>query len=485
MVSVSTLLSPFVLIAAANVHYLTAAPPWLVATAAARRGRGAPLLCATAESAGGAPDEAHATRRIRQATREGRLAEASKMIRAAVADGAPPESTTWSSLVAACRRAADLSTATALLDEMRRAGVRANPNQYSSLIDALVRAGQPARAAALLQHMQAACGSGDSRTHAVTIGALLRAGADSDALRITHGLLASLDAASAAGVEPPLAPDLPLFNVMLQAVLRSGAEGDSRRVLGHMREARLPPSQRTLNIMLSSFTRRGQLPAALEVFNSFVGSGGAPGAVSFNILMAAFAAHGQLLNAEGLLLQMRSQGVGPDTYTLNALLRACAATRRPYRALAHVRLLARGGAQACREDAVSVTLLANALGPAGLGLRAVREARRAARARVRLDTPCRAALLRALAQVPEDRAAAAREEALWVWEGGGEDERQRDDQCVLYMVRVLGRVGAFDEARRAFDSLPPPRSPAAWAELLALEAGGAPGLALDALKASQ
>ena len=48
---------------------------------------------------------------------------------------------------------------------------------------------------------------------------------------------------------------------------------------------------------------------------------------------------------EALLLQMRSQGARPDTYTLNALLRACGARGRPYRALAHLRILTKGRAQ--------------------------------------------------------------------------------------------------------------------------------------------
>ena len=59
---------------------------------------------------------------------------------------------------------------------------------------------------------------------------------------------------------------------------------------------------------------------------------------------------------EALLLQMRSQGARPDTYTLNALLRACGARGRPYRALAHLRILTKGRAQVLATPELTLTL---------------------------------------------------------------------------------------------------------------------------------
>ena len=224
---------------------------------------------------------------------------------------------------------------------------------------------------------------------------------------------------------------------------------------------------------------------------------------------------------------MRSLGVKPDTYTLNALLRACGAQRRPYRALAHLRILTKGAAQACcgpttssiphpspnpdpdpkpdpgptpspkpnprpepgpspdpkpdpgptpnqacRADSVTLTLLANCLGPSGLGLRAVREARYSVRAGTALDLGSRAALLRASAGVAIAEAPAAREAALWLWAAGDEATRagqRRDDSCVRAMMRVLARAGDLEGARQVFESQPPPHSGAAWAEMLRLE----------------
>ena len=185
------------------------------------------------------------------------------------------------------------------------------------------------------------------------------------------------------------------------------------------------------------------------------------------------------------MLQMRSQGVRPDTYTLNALLRACRARSRPYRALAHLRILTKGGAQACRADAASLTLLSSCLGPPGLGMRALKEARYAAGAGAALDLSSRATLLRAVAAVAPHEAAAAREGALWLWAEGGDTVRSSqcyDDACVLGMMRVLARAGDLEGARQVFESQPPPHSAAAWGEMLRLEQEhGRSGLVLGEL----
>ena len=237
--------------------------------------------------------------------------------------------------------------------------------------------------------------------------------------------------------------------------------------------------------MLSSLVKRGKVAAAVEVFNAHLSSGGTTGAVPFNILMSGFAAQGELTNAEALMLQMRSMGVRPDTYTLNALLRACGARRRPYRALAHLRILTKGGAQACRADAASLTLLSGCLGPPGLGMRALKEARYAARAGAALDLRSRAMLLRACSGVAPQEGGAAREGALWLWAEGGAtvlSGQCYDDACVLAMMRVLARAGDLDGARQVFESQPPPHSAAAWGEMLRLEQDhGRSGLVLAEL----
>ena len=119
---------------------------------------------------------------VHRMVREGRLVKATMLLRGAAVSGEPPSAPTWTMLIAACRRAADYSTAAELLGEMAQArptltlthpnpdpptpprahhasrtthhppqaGLGANPNQYSSLIDALIKTGQPARSASLL-----------------------------------------------------------------------------------------------------------------------------------------------------------------------------------------------------------------------------------------------------------------------------------------------------------------------------------------------
>ncbi|EOD21699.1 hypothetical protein EMIHUDRAFT_207727 [Emiliania huxleyi CCMP1516] len=229
-----------------------------------------------------------------------------------------PCAPTFDALAARLRRDGRLDEASEALTAFHRAGGVSNPSQSAALMAALAREGRTMEALSLHSLVRA-----DNRTSAMLLTALLQAGEVAGAGRLASELGASLRGGGAS-------PDLPLFNVMLQSLLRSGRASEASTLLSASGSSRLRPSARTLHTLLHSFVSAGELPAAVE--------------------------------AESLARQMASSGAAPDSYTLNALLRASAATGQPRRALALYRLLHRSHGVA--PDSATFSLLAWALAPA-------------------------------------------------------------------------------------------------------------------------
>ena len=206
-----------------------------------------------------------------------------------------PCAPTFDALAARLRRDGRLDEASEALTAFHRAGGVSNPSQSAALMAALAREGRTMEALSLHSLVRA-----DNRTSAMLLTALLQAGEVAGAGRLASELGASLRGGGAS-------PDLPLFNVMLQSLLRSGRASEASSLLSASGSSRLRPSARTLHTLLHSFVSAGELPAAVEVFNSFCGGGGAPSAASFNLLIGAFARRGERLNADSSRARRRHE----------------------------------------------------------------------------------------------------------------------------------------------------------------------------------
>ncbi len=383
------------------------------------------------------------------------------LLRAATNLGRAPYRQSYDALAAALTKLDQLDDALEVLSALHAAEKRANPTNYRSILRKLAALGRADEAFQLLRDMSEAGVAPDARAHAEVLTELLRSGDSASAAAHASALHQS---------SKPPARDLPLFNVMLQSLLKEGRATEASELLGELRAAGLEPSARTLNILLTSFTSRGRLPEALEVFNSYCAAGGSPGTVSYNVLISAFARRGELVNCENLLRQMRAGGAAADRYTYNGLLRACVGARAPRRATMFYRIMRRAGVLA---DASTFTLLALALAPAGRGARVVSYAREwlggddglgdDVRA---LDVAACATLLRSCAEAAPEELGLARDEAYWVWGYMSSQRLEPTDAARAWMVRSLGAAGDLAGARAVFEEIPPPRGRGTWNAML-------------------
>ena len=383
---------------------------------------------------------------------------ASHLLHASVAAGRVPRTDAFSTVVAASRKAGDLDGARAALAALHECGLRANPTDCHALLAALCEAGRTDAAEGLYREMARAGTEVGHKTRAVLLTGLLNSGEGERALAFAHELLGGpyRDLASSP-------PDVPLVNVILQALFSHGAEAEAKSLLQELKVAGIAPDARTLSLLLSHLVKLKQLPSALEVFNAFLAAGGAPSAAAFNILIDGCARQAQLLNAEALAAQMDGLGVKRDAYTYNALISAAARAGRVNRALAQRRMMRRSGVAA---DAVTLTLLARALADESRGVEALRLARQAADgAGVKFDARLAAALLYAATRTRERDAKEAAEHARWVWAEMGRRRVVPDARCVAGHLVALGNAGDFDGARELFDAQPTPRDPRVWAAM--------------------
>lgn len=181
-------------------------------------------------------------------------AVAAELVRAFAEAGQVARTSTFSSLIAACRRQGELGRCERLVETLHGAGLRVNPKQYASLIGDLASAGDVAGALRLERSAAAAGVAPTNETHAVLISSLLASGHVAPAAEIARRLR---DEAGAY--------DLPLYNTMLQALLACGVDGEARSLLGAIRAAGLRPTERTISVLLKGFVQHDELGAALEV----------------------------------------------------------------------------------------------------------------------------------------------------------------------------------------------------------------------------
>ena len=350
-------------------------------------------------------------------------------------------------------KAGDLDGARAALAALHECGLRANPTDCHALLAALCEAGRTDAAEGLYREMARAGTEVGHKTRAVLLTGLLNSGEGERALAFAHELLGGpyRDLASSP-------PDVPLVNVILQALFSHGAEAEAKSLLQELKVAGIAPDARTLSLLLSHLVKLKQLPSALEVFNAFLAAGGAPSAAAFNILIDGCARQAQLLNAEALAAQMDGLGVKRDAYTYNALISAAARAGRVNRALAQRRMMRRSGVAA---DAVTLTLLARALADESRGVEALRLARQAADgAGVKFDARLAAALLYAATRARARRERGGGARAVGVGRDGAAPRRprrplrRRPPRRVGQRRRLRRRARAL---RRAADAARPAR----------------------------
>ena len=165
---------------------------------------------------------------------------------------------TFASLVSACRKAGELPEATELLACLHAVGLCTNPNVYSALMSDLCASGHPARALQLETSMREAGATPSNETLTVLLSSLGRARAND----LATGLARRILSVGRNGT----AYDLPLYNCLIQSLLRGGTDAEVREVVEQMMVAGLAPSVRTLNILLKgSVHAGGSLEGALEV----------------------------------------------------------------------------------------------------------------------------------------------------------------------------------------------------------------------------
>lgn len=288
---------------------------------------------------------------------------------------------------------------------------------FNVAIRSCADAGQPATAMALLRRMQRLDVPRSLLSFNAALGALASAGDAGTAVRV-------LDWMEAEGV----APTLVSFNHALSACAQSAQGEEGMAVLGRLRAAGLTPDVISYTSAISAFSRAGDVPPvlgligameegdeaepngwtwaatiaacerggqwqqALALFAGLREAGGAASEAVWNAAISAAGAGAQFDIAVRLLEEMRSAGFQPGLRATNAALKAAAAAGEGDAALT---LLSRMRPELA-PDAISYTLVVNALGRCGMWEAALGVWGAMLDAGIEPDAPALSTLLRAL-----------------------------------------------------------------------------------------
>ncbi|PUZ77045.1 hypothetical protein GQ55_1G339900 [Panicum hallii var. hallii] len=105
-----------------------------------------------------------------------------------------------------------------------------------------------------------------------------------------------------------VAQDLPLFNSLLDALVKSRHAGKAASLVRAL-ERRFPPDAVTYNILADGWCRVKDTSRALDILRLMVESGIAPTKATYNIILKGFFRSGQLQHAWDFFLQMKKRGI--------------------------------------------------------------------------------------------------------------------------------------------------------------------------------
>ncbi|WVZ74192.1 hypothetical protein U9M48_022405 [Paspalum notatum var. saurae] len=108
-----------------------------------------------------------------------------------------------------------------------------------------------------------------------------------------------------------VAQDLPLFNSLLDALVKSRHAGKAASLVRAL-EQRFPPDAVTYNTLADGWCRVKDTSRALDILRQMVESGIAPTKATYNIILKGFFRSGQLQHAWDFFLQMKKRGCHDD-----------------------------------------------------------------------------------------------------------------------------------------------------------------------------
>ncbi|KAF6004797.1 hypothetical protein F1559_001853 [Cyanidiococcus yangmingshanensis] len=224
-----------------------------------------------------------------------------------------PDIVTYGTILDICAKKQDVALAYAVLDRMRRRGIRPNNFCYASLIDACARAGLPDQAESLFRQLREEGLEYDIFVCNALLGAFARA-------RMVERAFSAFAEMRDAG----LRGDRITFNTLITAAARAREFDRAWKAFETMKNANISADTTTYNALIDACSKSGMSELAFALFEEMRGANLRPTIFTFNALIGACTRLQDMHRASHVLSLMENFGVPPDTFTLNILLTACA-----------------------------------------------------------------------------------------------------------------------------------------------------------------
>jgi pentatricopeptide repeat protein len=223
-----------------------------------------------------------------------------------------PDIVTYGTILDICAKKQDVPLAYAVLDRMRKRGMRPNNFCYASLIDACARAGLPDQAESLFRQLRDEGLEYDIFVCNALLGAFARA-------RMVERAFSAFEEMRLAG----LRGDRITFNTLITAAARAREFNKAWKAFEAMKNANISADTTTYNALIDACSKSGMTEIAFALFEEMRGARLRPTIFTFNALIGACTKLQDMRRASHVLSLMEDFGVQPDTFTLNILLSAC------------------------------------------------------------------------------------------------------------------------------------------------------------------
>lgn len=240
-----------------------------------------------------------------------RLFQDMKAARGRQSVGSHAFSVAYALLIRGYAQRKECSQALSCYDEMKRNGAKVGLVILNTLVDACCRVGDMSSAAQVFRDMVGADCTPDLITYSTLIKGYCVRGEMDEAIELFSCMR-----------QKGIVPDAIVFNSLLDGAAKKQLLKLCEQIVYEMEEAGLKPSNHSLSILIKLYGREHDVEKAFDVFKQFpLKYGFRPNAAVFTCLMSTCISNGQLQRAFDLLTQMVKAGQKPDEKTFSTLLR--------------------------------------------------------------------------------------------------------------------------------------------------------------------
>ena len=242
----------------------------------------------------------------------------------------------------------------ALMDDMRRHGVKPSVITYTTLIS---RAGawQKVTEAELYFKMMLADGiEADAQAFNSLISAYAKSGEADKAFRI----LGDMDHAG-------VLPTVVTFNTLIESCARTGKVKRAQEILQMMKVRGLHPDERSFSAVVHACCQAGDVESAFQMVRKMDIDGIKPSAITYSSLVHHLGKTGDLDRAFQVLNLMMTAGIHPNVVTMSSLVYACGKHGQLDLAIRIYREMHRSADVASRPNSITCSTLVDACLKAG------------------------------------------------------------------------------------------------------------------------